>query len=63
MVEIGRPARKRARLIVQERQHHRNVMRRKAPKDIFLRANLSDIEPVGIQILNLAQGALLDQCL
>src|SRR5688572_1180417 len=49
--------------LIQQRQHHGNVMRGKAPKDVLLRPYLPDVETVGIQIVYLSQHSLLDQIL
>ena len=47
----------------QERKHHGNVMRGKAPEDIFLRPDLADVQPVGVEVLDLPQFSASNQFL
>ena len=39
------------RLLADQRQDHREIVRRKGPEDVFLAPNLPEIQPVGIDIL------------
>ena len=51
------------RHLVEERQHHGDVVRSKAPQDVLLGPYLSDIETIGIQIVDLSECAASNQFL
>jgi len=46
----------------QEHKNHRDVMRCETPENILFDSYLADIESVGIQVLDLAQFAVVHQC-
>src|ERR1043166_1699173 len=52
-----------AGLFVQQGQDHRNVMGCEAPQDVLFRPDFADVQPVGVQALNLAQRSVADQFL
>src|SRR4249920_1492874 len=53
----------RVRLLTDERENHRKIVRRKAPQDVFLAANFSEIETIRIEILQPSETALAHQLL
>ena len=64
VIEIGAAlARDTRRHLVQERQHHGDVVRSKAPQDVLLGPYLSDVETIGIQVVDLSKCAAPNQFL
>ena len=49
------------RHFVHERQHHRDVVRREAPEDVFFGPDLADVQAVRIEIVDLAERAVSNQ--
>src|SRR4029079_7350814 len=45
------------RLLAQQRQHHGDVVRREAPENVLLVADLADVQAVRINVLDAAQRA------
>ena len=48
---------------VQQKEHDRNVMWGKTPKDVLLRSNASKIELIGMEVVNLSQLPALNHSL
>src|SRR5713101_5027965 len=48
---------------VEERQDYRNVVGSKAPENVFFRANFSNVQSVGVEIVNLSEDTVLDELL
>ena len=51
------------RHFVEQRQHDRDVVRCKAPENVFLGPNFPDVQTVGIQVIDLTEGSVLNQLL
>src|SRR6185437_10552529 len=48
---------------VEQRQHYGNIVRREAPQDIFFGADFSNVQAVGVDVVNFSQRAVFDQLL
>ena len=63
-IQIGSAlARDTNRHLVEQRQHHRDVVRGKAPENVLLGANLADVQTVGVEVVDLSEGAVANQLL
>ena len=49
------------RLFAEQRQDHRDIMRREAPKNVFFGANLANVQTVGVHVLHASNITAGDQ--
>src|SRR5208283_1594505 len=48
---------------IQQSQDHGDIVRGKTPEDVFFGADFADVEPVGVEIIDLSQMTVLNQLL